>query len=257
MTEYAQFTREDPWRIFRIMSEFVDGFETMSQFGPAVSIFGSARTPRSDPFYAKARAFGRMCAKNGLAVITGGGPGIMEAANRGASDIGGASIGLNITLPMEQKANPYANVQLDFHYFFARMVMFQKYAQSFVIFPGGCGTLHEFFNAMTLIQTSKAERFPLIMVGKSYWKGMVAWIRKYMLEGPYNMIDPADMDLFTVTDSLPEAMEIVQEAVRVDQARRAAPILNVSRRPSGEGTVMGQPTRRNGAPPIKHRPVQP
>jgi uncharacterized protein (TIGR00730 family) len=254
MTDYAQFTREDPWRIFRIMSEFVDGFETMSHLGPAVSVFGSARTPKSDPYYAKARSLGRMLAKRGLGVITGGGPGIMEAANRGAHEAGGLSIGLNITLPTEQKSNPYANIQLDFHYFFARMVMFQKYAQSFVIFPGGCGTLHEFFNAMTLIQTGKTDKFPVVLIGRTYWKGMVDWIRKYMLEGSYRMIDKADVNLYTVTDSLPDVVAIVEEAVRVDQARRAAPVVVGNRRPSGEGTVMGQLPRRSGQ---AARPVQP
>jgi hypothetical protein len=252
MTEYAQFTQEDPWRVFRIMSEFVEGFETMSQFGPAVSVFGSARTPRSDPHYAKARALCGMLARRGLTIITGGGPGIMEAANRGASDVGGTSVGLNISLPMEQKAN--------FHYFFARMVMFMKYAQSFICFPGGFGTLHEFFNAMTLIQTDKAERFPVILVGRSYWKDMVKWIRRTMLDGPYEMISASDLDLFTVTDSLPQIVEIVEEAVRAEKARQSAPAPTGSRRPSGEGTVMGEPPHHNdykAAPRSGSHPVQP
>jgi len=233
------FVNEDPWRVFRIMSEFVDGFETMSRIGPAVSVFGSARTRRSDLYYAQARKLGRMLAKANLAVITGGGPGIMEAANRGAFEAGGRSVGLNITLPHEQKSNPYTNIPLTFHYFFARLMMFVKYANSFVCFPGGYGTLHEFFNSMTLIQTGKADKFPVILIGKSYWKVMIDWIKREMLDGPTEYISPEDVDLFTVTDSLEEAMDIIQEAVRNDLMRLAEP-KTLSTRPSGEGTVMGK-----------------
>ena len=164
MTEQATFTNEDTWRVFRIMSEFVEGFETMSRIGPAVSIFGSARARKTAPDYVEARKLARTLAEQGFAIVTGGGPGIMEAANRGAADAGGTSVGLNITLPHEQKANPYANVQIDFHYFFARLVMFVKYSCAFVCLPGGFGTLHEFFNSMTLIQTGKAEMFPVVLM---------------------------------------------------------------------------------------------
>ena len=234
--------REDPWRIFRIMSEFVEGFEAMSTIGPAVSVFGSARTKRNDPYYAMARKLGKMLAKANLAVITGGGPGIMEAANRGASEAGGKSVGLNITLPHEQKANPYANIPITFHYFFARLMMFVKYANSFVCFPGGFGTLHEFYNSMTLIQTGKAERFPVILVGGKFWDGQIKWIRKQMLELDTPYISPEDMDLFTITDDLSKVMAVVQETVAAEKLRRQEPV-SYAARPSGEGTLMGQPPK--------------
>ncbi len=238
-TPSNHFVNEDPWRVFRIMAEFVEGFETMSRIGPAVSIFGSARTPRSDPYYKRARKLSRMLAENGLSIITGGGPGIMEAANRGASDGGGISVGLNITLPHEQKANPWADVQLDFRYFFARLVMFVKYACSFVCFPGGFGTLHEFFNSMTLIQTGKAEKFPVILIGKSFWNGMTDWIRQRMLQKGYNKIDKEDMDLFVLTDSLNQALEIILEAAQ-ERCRRARTHISDQ---TAEGTVSGKPSR--------------
>ena len=239
----AQAMQEDTWRVFRIMSEFVDGFETMSRIGPAVSIFGSARTPRSDTYYHKARKLAAMLAEDGLAMITGGGPGIMEAANRGAHDVGGTSVGLNITLPNEQMANPYADHQIDFRYFFARLVMFVKYANAFVCFPGGFGTLHEFFNSMTLIQTGKTERFPVILIGRSFWRGVTGWMHQTLLPSRgYDKIDPADEDLFTVTDSLGETVRIIREA-RENRARREAHEPAASHRPTGEGTVEGKPPR--------------
>lgn len=236
MNNSVELVREDTWRIFRIMSEFVEGFETMGQLGPAVSIFGSARTPQSDFYYGEARKLARMLAERGFAIITGGGPGIMEAANRGAHDVGGLSVGLNITLPHEQSANPYANFRMDFHYFFARLVMFVKYACSFVCFPGGFGTLHEFFNSMTLIQTGKSEKFPVILIGSEFWAGMVDWVREHMLSNGYRKIDGEDMNLFTVTDDLEEAAAIIQKARNVQ--------LTAPRRgfaPSGEGTILGYP----------------
>lgn len=235
--------QQDPWRIFRIMSEFVEGFEALGDLGPAVSVFGSARTPRGDPYYAMARKLGRMLAERNIAVITGGGPGIMEAANRGATEAGGKSVGLNIMLPMEQKANPYANLQLDYHYFFARMVMFVKYAWSFVCFPGGYGTLHEFYNSMTLIQTGKAEHFPVVLVGRSYWRGLHNWHRNAMLRSEY--VEPIDLDLYTITDSLSETVGIVEEALKLARQRGPMPV-EIEQRPSGEGTLMGKPPRRNG-----------
>jgi uncharacterized protein (TIGR00730 family) len=208
-----QFIGEDPWRVFRILSEFVDGFDTMSQVGPAVSIFGSARTPEDDTYYRKAYKLAGMLAKNDYTVITGGGPGIMAAANQGAIEAGGKSVGLNITLPTEQFPNPFQDVTLDFRYFFVRLVMFVKYSSAFVCFPGGFGTLHEFFNSMTLIQTGKAHRFPVILIGRSFWSGMEDWVTKIMLNNKsYQKISPKDMDLFTVTDSLKEAMDIILKA---------------------------------------------
>ena len=244
-----QFTNEDPWRVFRIMAEFVEGFESMSHVGPAVSIFGSARTPRNHEDYVMARKLGLMLAQRDVAVITGGGPGIMEAANRGAVDGGGTSVGLNITLPHEQKANPYAKIQLDFHYFFARLVMFVKYASSFVCFPGGFGTLHEFYNSMTLIQTGKAQQFPVILIGTKFWGGIIDWMQKDLLGNHgYDKVDVIDMKLFHLTDSLDETVAIIQEAIKVRLAREALPPAN-GMRPTGEGTVMGKLPARNGVGP--------
>ncbi len=246
MTDHMEFLDEDPWRVFRIMSEFVEGFETMSHVGWAVSIFGSARSPRTDFYYAEARRLAQMLAKKGFAIITGGGPGIMEAANRGARDVGGCSVGLNITLPVEQKANPYANVRMDFHYFFARLVMFVKYACSFVCFPGGYGTLHEFFNSMSLIQTGKAEHFPVILIGSAYWKGLVDWMQKEMQDCQPPRADPSDLKLFTVTDDLEEAVAIIERTRSTRQAqlaRRAVAPAVGPRVQTGEGTLMGQLSR--------------
>jgi uncharacterized protein (TIGR00730 family) len=243
MPNRTDFLNEDPWRVFRIMAEFVEGFETMSRVGWAVSVFGSARTMPSDPYYEKARRLGQMLAKKGFAVITGGGPGIMEAASRGACEGGGPSVGLNITLPHEQQANPYADIRMDFHYFFARLMMFVKYACSFVCFPGGYGTLHEFFNSMSLIQTRKARRFPVILIGSEYWKGLVNWMRLTLLEHPPAKIDPRDLDLFTVTDSLDEAVAVIEKARAQRQARlarKAKLAVPAHDELSGEGTVMGR-----------------
>ncbi len=239
MNPEKQFAVEDTWRVFRIMSEFVDGFETMSRVGAGVSVFGSSRTPRSNPYYRKARRLGRLIAERGLAVITGGGPGIMEAANRGAHDVGGVSVGLNITLPNEQRTNPWANVRLDFRYFFARLVMFVKYAVSFVCFPGGFGTLHEFYNSMTLIQTHKADRFPVILIGRSFWHGIDGWMRKRMLNSGCPKVDGEDLELYTITDSLNEAMGIIDEAAQ----RRAAHEAEHAATWTAEGTVLGKPPR--------------
>lgn len=208
------FVGNDTWRIFRIMSEFVEGFERMSKIGPAVSIFGSARTPEDHPDYANARKLAGMLAKENYAVISGGGGGLMEAANRGAMEAGGNSVGLNIELPHEQNANQYSNTLIEFHYFFARLVMFVKYSHAFVCFPGGFGTLHEFFNSMTLIQTNKADKFPVILVGTEFWNGIYEWIPEAMLDtdnGGFAKISPDDMNLFTVTDDLDEVMQIITD----------------------------------------------
>ena len=240
MTQTTEFTSQDTWRVFRIMSEFVEGFEMMSQIGPAVSVFGSARTPRSDSDYRKARKLSRMLAERGFAIITGGGPGVMEAANRGAHDARGKSVGLNITLPHEQKSNPYAEYSLDFRYFFARLVMFVKYASAFVCFPGGFGTLHEFFNSMTLIQTGKAEAFPVVLIGRGYWGGLIGWMRKSLLDRRYHKIAREDLDLFYLTDSIHEAVRIVEEAREAEQARQVAQPDEPTRKPTGEGTVVGR-----------------
>jgi hypothetical protein len=241
--------QEDTWRVFRIMSEFVEGFETMGRIGPAVSIFGSARTPRTDPFYDGARRLSQKLAEHGFAIITGGGPGVMEAANRGAADGGGLSVGLNISLPHEQQANAYAGVRLDFHYFFARLVMFVKYSRAFVCFPGGFGTLHEFYNSMTLIQTGKAEQFPVVLIGRDYWQGLVQWMREQMLDNGYRKIDPEDLELFTLTDDLDEAAELVAQTLGPEEASAARELRVQTLRMTGEGTIMGKMPRngrRNG-----------
>ena len=168
------FIREDPWRIFRIMAEFVDSFETLSAAGPAVTIFGSARTAKADPYYKMAVTIAQALAKNNLAVITGGGPGIMEAANRGAARANGRSVGLNIELPREQKGNRYTNIPIYFHYFFSRKVCFVKYSIGFVFMPGGYGTLDEFFEVLTLIQTGRIPRCPVVLVGRKYWRRLLS-----------------------------------------------------------------------------------
>lgn len=231
------FRNQDTWRIFRIISEFVEGFETMGNIRPGVSIFGSSRTPRSDPYYTKARKLARMLAERGFPIITGGGPGIMEAANRGAHDVGGPSVGLNITLPQEQEANPYANIKVDFRYFFTRLVMFVKYACSFVCFPGGYGTLHEFFNSMTLIQTGKAEKFPVILIGRSYWKGLDSWMHNNMLGDGYAKIDAKDVELYHITNSLNDTVKIIEDAWAARQEAGLPTVL------PGEGTIVGKPTK--------------
>ena len=193
-----------------------------------------------------------MLAAQGLTVITGGGPGIMEAANRGADEGGGKSIGLNITLPHEQVANPYANIRLDFRYFFARKVMFVKYACAFVCFPGGFGTLDEFFEALTLIQTEKVESFPVVLFGRGYWNGMLKWINQMMLS--QGCISADDLKLFFVTDSLRETMEIIEAGRALKSCRQAEPITTGTRRPSGEGTVVGMPPRNgHNRPPSRRR----
>lgn len=194
---------EDAWRMWRIVAEFVEGFEQLAPHAPAVTIYGSARTKPDDPDYLKAVETARLLAQNGIAVITGGGPGIMEAANKGAAEAGGVSIGLNIELPFEQKPNPYANVQIEFRYFFVRKVMFLKYAQALICFPGGFGTLDEFYESLTLIQTKKILPYPLILVGSSYWRGLLNWMEEQLLKP--GRISPDDLHLVQVLDE-PEAI---------------------------------------------------
>ena len=201
------FIREDPWRIFRIMAEFVESFESMSKVGPAVTIFGSARTKPADPFYKATVALGQKLAKEKFAVITGGGPGIMEAANKGAAQAKGKSVGLNIELPHEQAGNRYANVPVQFHYFFARKVCFVKYSMGFIYLPGGFGTLDEMFEVLTLVQTGRITRFPLILFGKRYWSGLFKWMESTLEE--QRLISPGDLDLLRVTDDVDEAVDII------------------------------------------------
>lgn len=207
---------EDPWRVFRIMAEFVDSFDTMSKVGPAVTIFGSARTKPKDPYYKASVALAKSLAKHHIAVITGGGPGIMEAANKGAAQAKGKSVGLNIKLPHEQTGNEYSNIPIDFHYFFARKVCFVKYSMGFIYMPGGFGTLDEFFEVLTLVQTHKISRFPLILFGKDYWGGLMKWM-KGTLE-TRGLISPGDLDLVSVTDDIEEAIAII-----LDYRRRVGP----------------------------------
>ena len=205
-----RFLHSDPWRALRILSEFVDGFDAMARIGPAVTVFGSARTPEGHPDYELARETGRQLARTGLAVITGGGPGVMEAANRGARDERGLSVGCNIELPHEQRSNPYLDVSIDFRYFFVRKTMFVKYASAFVVFPGGFGTLDELFEALTLIQTGKVRRFPLILMGTRTWRGLLDWLRADALAD--GRVNPAEIDLLTVTDDPAEAVRAVLAA---------------------------------------------
>ncbi len=200
------FVHTDPWRVLRIMGEFVDGFDVLARIGMAVTVFGSARIKEGSPYYDAAREVGRGLAERGYAVITGGGPGLMEAANRGANEAGGLSIGCNIELPHEQSPNPYANLSIDFRYFFVRKTMFVKYSEAFVVFPGGFGTLDELFEALTLIQTAKVERFPVVLYGSEYWSGLLDWIRdRLLVEG---MVSQSDLDLIQVVDTTEEVCSI-------------------------------------------------
>jgi len=203
----------ESWRIFRIIGEFVEGVEALYGLGPAVSIFGSARMTADSPYYKAAEALARLFAENRIAVITGGGGGIMEAANKGAAEAGGKSVGLNITLPMEQKPNPYANISLQFNYFFVRKVMFIKYAHAYIIMPGGFGTLDELFEAVTLIQTHRIKPFPVILFGSSYWNGLLEWIKNTLLEN--RNISPEDLDILTVTDDPKEVLSLVEHAIKL------------------------------------------
>jgi uncharacterized protein (TIGR00730 family) len=200
---------EDPWRIFRIMAEFVDGFEELKNIGPAVSIFGSSRIHNAHSYYHEAEKTAELLVKAGYAVITGGGPSIMEAGNKGASKAGGKSIGLNIDLPFEQKPNRYINHLINFHYFFCRKVCFVKYAKAFVIFPGGYGTLDELSESITLIQTQRMQQFPVILYGSKYWKGLLDWFKGPVLhEG---CIDPKDLDIIELADNPEEVVKIIKK----------------------------------------------
>jgi len=208
MLEKDDFTTQDPWRIFRIMAEFVEGFEELAKIGPAVTIFGSARTKSGDRYYKLAEETAFLLAKDGYAIITGAGPGIMEAANKGAKKAGVVSIGLNIQVPVAQKPNRFVTKLLDFRYFFCRKVMFLKYAKASVIFPGGFGTMDEFFETITLIQTQRMEKFPVILIGSEYWKGLMDWIKKSMLNG--DRISGDDLDIFCIVDNPEEVVNSVR-----------------------------------------------
>jgi len=216
MSNDNAFIREDPWRIFRIMAEFVDSFQTMSQVGPAVTIFGSARTKTNDKNYRAAVDIAKGLARYKLAVITGGGPGIMETANKGAAQAGGKSVGLNIELPHEQAGNRFANIPIHFHYFFARKVCFVKYSLGFVYLPGGFGTLDELFEVLTLVQTQRIPQFPLVLFGTEHWRDLVAWLRSRLEKD--KLISPGDLDFLHLTDSVDEVVEIIR-----DYERRVGP----------------------------------
>ena len=246
----------DSWRVFRIMAEFVEGFESLAGIGNAVTIFGSARTRPEDPYYQAAEETAKLLANAGFSVITGGGPGIMEAANKGAFEAGGQSAGLNITLPHEQEGNRYQTISLDFHYFYVRKVMFVKYAAAFVCFPGGYGTLDEFFETITLIQTLKIEPFPIILYGSAYWGGLVEWMSKQLV-GPF--IDEEDQSIFRVVDDPREVLRIVKEGQllcwwepqdkalrsKVEGSNQKNPLAGAHASDTGEGTRYGRRAKRS------------
>ena len=207
------FTEQDPWRIMRIQGEIVEGFDALSKIGSGVAMFGSARFPETNPYYQAAREIAAMLAASGLAVLSGGGPGIMEAANRGAMEAGGLSVGCGIQLPREPIPNPYQTIALKFRYFFVRKLMFIKYAVAFVIMPGGYGTMDELFEALTLVQTDKIDHFPVVLFGTEYWRGMLGWIKDRMVNEA--TIDPGDLDLVRLVDNPEEAARII-----IDNSRK-------------------------------------
>lgn len=207
----TSWLHEDPWRVLRIQSEFVDGFGALAELGPAISVFGSARTSRNAKAYKAARSFGSKVAEKGVAVITGGGPGIMEAVNRGAADMGGKSVGLGIELPHEQGINRYVNLGISFRYFFVRKTMFMKYSSGIVVFPGGFGTLDEMFEVLTLVQTHKVKKVPVVLFGSEYWKGLLDWMNGPVLGA--GMIAPLDKSIIHVTDDIDEAVDVALSGI--------------------------------------------
>jgi uncharacterized protein (TIGR00730 family) len=206
----SEWVHTDPWRVLRIQAEFVEGFGALAELGPAISVFGSARTRPEDASYAVAEEAGRKLAEAGFAVITGGGPGVMEAANKGASEAGGVSVGLGIELPFEAGLNPWVDVGINFRYFFARKTMFVKYAQGFVVLPGGLGTFDELFEALTLVQTQKVTSFPVALLGVDYWQGMINWLRDIVLAD--GKIAESDLDMLVLTDDVDEAVRLMIKA---------------------------------------------
>ncbi|AOZ72985.1 Rossman fold protein, TIGR00730 family [Boudabousia tangfeifanii] len=214
----AEWLHSDPWRVMRIQSEFIEGFGALAELGPAVSVFGSARTPETEESYQQAREVGKLLAQAGYAVITGGGPGVMEAANRGALEGGGRSVGLGIELPHEQGMNQWVDLGINFRYFFARKTMFVKYSSGFIVMPGGFGTLDELFEATTLVQTKKVRHFPIVLVGKAYWSGLLEWIRTTMLQA--GMISDNEDDLLQLVDTPQEAVATVLAAIAKDREQQ-------------------------------------
>ncbi len=207
----SDWVHTDPWRVLRIQSEFVEGFGALAELGPGVAVFGSARTRPDDPYYEKAEQLGRKLADAGFAVITGGGPGTMEAANKGAFEAGGVSVGLGIELPFESGLNEWVDVGVNFRYFFARKTMFVKYSRGFVALPGGLGTFDELFEALTLVQTQKVTSFPVVLIGREYWSGLLDWLRGTVLAG--GKISEADLDMLAVTDDVDEAVAMMVKGV--------------------------------------------
>jgi len=237
---------QDAWRVFRIMGEFVEGFDTLARLGPAVSFFGSARTRRDDPFYTAAMETAHLLATEGFAVVTGGGPGIMEAANKGAFEAGGESVGCNIELPFEQGMNQYVKTAINFRYFFVRKTMFVKYAEAFIIFPGGFGTMDELFEALTLIQTGKVRNFPVVLFGREYWQGLMHWLEHTMAAD--GKIMPQDLKLLVITDSPEEAVRVVVNCYE-DNCARAEAASEGARLQGGRGGF------KRAAPP-RRRPLK-
>lgn len=209
----TDFTTQDPWRALRILGEIVEGFDALSKLGPAVSIFGSARLKEEDPYYQATIEIARILAKSGITVISGGGPGIMAAANQGAYEAGGVSVGCSIQLPEEPISNPYQTIALKFRYFFVRKLMFIKYSSAFVIMPGGLGTLDELFEALTLVQTDKIDHFPVILYGSQFWEGLIKWLRNPVLTA--KCISPGDFDLFKIVDDPQSVVQIILKNIKV------------------------------------------
>jgi uncharacterized protein (TIGR00730 family) len=240
----GDFMHTDPWRVFRIMGEFVEGFDALANLGPAVTIFGSARVKPDNEQYAQARETARLLGEANFTILTGGGPGIMEAANAGARDAGAMSVGCNIELPFEQHVNPYVDVAINFRYFFVRKTMFVKYAEAFVIFPGGFGTLDELFEALTLIQTDKVRDFPVILFGRAFWQGLLDWIEATLLaEGK---ISPEDLRLMVVTDSPAEVAQIIVDCHKRNCAAAAEKSVRKEVRPRAADDTPASPEKHDG-----------
>ncbi|MEO8108019.1 MAG: TIGR00730 family Rossman fold protein [Actinomycetes bacterium] len=236
----SDWVHADPWRVLRIQAEFVEGFGALAELGPAISVFGSARVQREDPEYEQARQVGAGLARAGFAVITGGGPGIMEAANRGAVDAGGVSVGLGIELPFEQGLNPWVDIGVHFRYFFARKTMFVKYAQGFIVLPGGFGTMDELFEAMTLVQTQKVTAFPIVLVDSSYWGGLLQWMRETMVGS--GKASEQDLQLLQVVDTVDEALAVLD--------RTEADVNELRREELDASMVKEEAERRAASPPM-------